>query len=65
MVVTTAGRNIHIDGARVGMPLALFDMQGSVIYTGRTSASSMDLQVPSSGSYLVKIGYSMKHVRVK
>lgn len=65
MVVTTAGRNIHIDGARVGMPLALFDMQGRVIYTGRTSASSMDLQVPSSGSYLVKIGYSMKHVRVK
>jgi hypothetical protein len=65
MVVTTAGRNIHIDGARIGMSLALFDMQGRVIHAGRTGAPSVDLQVPSSGSYLVKIDNSMKHVRVK
>lgn len=65
MIITTDGRNIHIDGAQAGMQLALFDMQGRVIYTGRTGAPSVDLQVPSSGSYLVKIGNSMKHIRVK
>ena len=65
MVVSTAGRNIHIDGARVGMPLALFDMQGRVIHVGRTVAPSVDLYVPNPGSYLVKIGSSMKLVRIK
>ena len=65
MVVTTAGRNIHIDGARIGMPLALLDMQGRVIHAGRTGAPSVDLQVPNPGSYLVKIGNSMKLVRIK
>lgn len=65
MVVSTAGRNIHIDGARIGMPLALFDMQGRVIHAGRTGAPSVDLQVPNPGSYLVKIGSSMKLVRIK
>ena len=65
MVVSIAGRNIHIDGAEVGMPLALLDMQGRVIYAGRTGAPSVDLQVPNPGSYLVKIGYNMKQVRIK
>lgn len=65
MVVTTAGRNIHIDGTDVGVPLTLFDMQGLIIHAGRTSAHSLDLQVPNSGSYLVKIGNNMKLVRVK
>ena len=65
MVVSTAGRNIHIDGAEVGMPLALFDMQGRVIYAGRIGAPVVNLQVPNFGSFLVKIGYNVKLVRVK
>ena len=65
LVVSAVGRNIHIDGAEVGMPLALFDMQGRVIHVGRTGAPSVDLQVPNPGSYLVKIGNNMKLVRIK
>lgn len=63
-IITVAGRNIHIDGVLVGTRLALFDMQGSVIYAGHTSTPSVNLLVPTTGSYLLKIGNVLRNIAI-
>jgi len=63
--LSVAGRNVQIAGATVGAKVAVFDMQGSLISTGRVDAANFSVAMPRSGSYMVRVGSQTQRVNVK
>ena len=59
------GRNLQISGAKIGSNINLLDMQGRVIYSSRASVPNFSMQVPRSGSYLLRIGTQQKVVNIR
>lgn len=59
------GRNLQISGAKIGSDINLLDMQGRVIYSSRASVPNFSMQVPRSGSYLLRIGMQQKIVNIR
>ena len=59
------GRNLQISGAKIGSDINLLDMQGRVIYSSRASVPNFSMQVPRSGSYLLRIGAQQKVVNIR
>ena len=59
------GRNLQISGAKIGSDINLLDMQGRVIYSSRASVPNFSMQVPRSGSYLLRIGMQQKVVNIR
>ena len=62
--INVLGRNIQIDGAVVGTPFAVLDMQGRVLQLGYIQTEHLNLTVARAGTYLVKIGSVKQLVRV-
>ena len=62
---TVSGRNLSIFGATVGAKTAIFDLQGSVISTGRVEAANFNVSLPRSGMYVVRIGNQIQKVNVR
>lgn len=56
---------LRVSEANVGDNCALFDMQGRLLYQGRVVASDFKIEIPVSGTYLMRIGNSIKKVTVK
>ncbi len=44
---------------------AVMDMKGQVLFLGELSSASTRVKVPTSGSYIVNVGYNYKRVNVK
>lgn len=59
------GRNLQISDAKIGSDINLLDMQGRVIYSSRASVPNFSMQVPRSGSYLLRIGMQQKVVNIR
>ena len=59
------GRNLQISDAKIGSDINLLDMQGRVIYSSRASVPNFSMQVPRSGSYLLRIGMLQKVVNIR
>ena len=59
------GRNLQISGAKIGSDINLLDMQGRVIYSSRASVPNFSMQVPRSGSYLLRVGAQQQVVNVR
>ena len=59
------GRNLQISGAKIGSDIDLLDMQGRVIYSSRASVPNFSMQVPRSGSYLLRVGAQQQVVNVR
>lgn len=59
------GRNLQISGAKIGSDINLLDMQGRVIYSSRASVPNFSMQVPRSGSYLLRVGAQQQIVNVR
>ncbi len=59
------GRSLQISGAKVGAEVNLLDMQGRVIYNGRANAANFSMNVPRSGSYVLRIGAQQRIVNVR
>lgn len=59
------GRSLQISGAKVGAEVNLLDMQGRVIYNGRANAANFSMDVPRSGSYVLRIGAQQRIVSVR
>ena len=59
------GRNLQISDAKIGSDINLLDMQGRVIYSSRASVPNFSMQVPRSGSYLLRIGMQQKIVNIR
>ena len=59
------GRSLQISGAKIGAEVNLLDMQGRVIYNGRANAANFSMNVPRSGSYVLRIGAQQRIVNVR
>ncbi len=44
---------------------AVMDMKGQVLFTGELSGADTRVKVPTSGSYIVNVGYNYRQVNVK
>jgi fibro-slime domain-containing protein len=44
---------------------AVMDMKGQVLFTGELSSADTRVKVPTSGSYIVSVGYNYRQVNVK
>ena len=58
------GRSLQVTGANVGANVGLFDLQGRVIYNGRANTASFSMNVPQSGSFLLRVGTQQKIVNI-
>ena len=59
-----AGKSIHLEGVQPGQAFAVLDMQGRVLRSGRVPASGLSVRVDRPGVYLVKVGTSVRTVKV-
>ena len=62
---TVNGRSLQISGAKVDADVNLLDMQGCVIYNGRANGANFSMDVPRSGSYVLRIGAQQRIVNVR
>ena len=58
------GRSLQVTGANVGANVGLFDLQGRVIYNGRAEPANFSMNVPQSGSFLLRVGTQQKIVNI-
>lgn len=59
------GRSLQVSGARIGANVNLLDMQGRVIYNGRVNTTSFSMNVPRSGSYVLRVGAQQRIVNAR
>lgn len=62
--VTVLGDVLQVAGARVGAKYALFDIQGNMVLRGTANSASFNVNVPTSGSYVLRIGNGSRKVSV-
>ena len=53
------------DLPRLARQYAVMDMKGQVLFVGELSSADTRVKVPTSGSYIVSVGYTYKQVNVK
>jgi hypothetical protein len=59
------GTSIHLEGVRPGQACAVLDMQGRVLHSGRIpAATGVSVSVDRAGVYLVKVGSSVRTVKI-
>ena len=63
--ISTIGRAIQVSGSTVGSRYAVVDMQGRVVRKGVVGSANFEIQVPTSGVYMVRVGSSAKRVHIK
>jgi hypothetical protein len=63
--VRANGMQLQIKGAQVGSSYAVYNMQGKVVAGGITLSSNIAVNVPTTGSYIVRVGSEMNRVNVK
>ena len=59
------GRSLQVTGANVGANVNLLDMQGRVIYNARVNTSNFSMNVPRSGSYVLRVGAQQRIVNAR
>ena len=63
--VQVSGNLVQVSGAPTGQSFAVLDMQGRVLRSGRAAASNLSIRVDGQGVYLVKVGSSVRIVKVE
>ncbi|MCQ2062937.1 MAG: InlB B-repeat-containing protein [Fibrobacter sp.] len=63
--VRVDSRMLQIEGAYVGAPVALLDMQGKVVYSGYVQKPAFSIAVPRAGTYVVRIASQMRTVTIR
>lgn len=53
------------DAPSLAKQYAVMDMKGQVLFTGELSSADTRVKVPTSGSYIVSVGYNYRQVNVK
>jgi hypothetical protein len=56
---------VEINGAKAGSVFAVYNMQGKAIAGGMLMSNNMTVRVPTTGSYIVRVGSEMNRVNVK
>ena len=63
--VRANGLQVEINGAKAGSVFAVYNMQGKAIAGGMLMSSNLTVNVPTTGSYIVRVGSEMNRVNVK
>jgi len=63
--ITVAGMNISVEGAKAGSNIAVFNMQGKLVASGKAIFGNAAVSVPSKGLYMVRVGNKLSKVSVK
>lgn len=63
--VAVDARALNIEEAQMGSRYAVFDMDGRVVKRGTVSNGSQRVEIPKSGSYMVRVGKDAVQVNVK
>ena len=63
--VRADGMKLQISGAKAGNVFMVYNMQGKAIAGGMLMNSNLTVNVPSAGSYIVRVGSEMNRVNVK
>lgn len=63
--VIAADRQIMVSGVQAGTEYFLLDINGRVMFQGCSVAQDFSIAVPRSGSYLLRVGKSVRTVNVK
>ena len=63
--VRANGMKLEINGAKAGNVFAVYNMQGKAIAGGMLFSSNLTVNVPATGSYIVRVGSEMNRVNVK
>ena len=64
-LVTTEGRHVRISGLQSGHKFAIFDLKGSILRQGIATESSISLEVPHNGIFLVRINGTSRIIKVR
>ena len=64
-LVTTEGRHIMISGLQSGNKFAIFDLRGNILRQGIATGSSVSLEVPHNGIFLVRVNGTSKVIKVR
>jgi hypothetical protein len=63
--INVEGRGISVTGARDGTPCTLFDLRGRSLAVIRVNGGMALLDAPSSGRYYLRIGDTIRGIRVR
>ncbi len=63
--VSVQGKNIAVSGIENGSLYMLSNMLGQVMASGRTNGSSLNLNVASSGKYILRIGSKQTAISIR
>ena len=63
--VHTAGMQVLINGIKSGSVYGVYNMQGKVVSSGIALSDNLNVRVPTTGSYIVRVGSEMGRVNVK
>ena len=63
--VRANGMQVQINGIKAGSAFGVYNMLGKVISSGIALSDNMTVNVPTTGSYIVRVGSEMSRVNVK
>lgn len=65
LLVTTEGHHVRISGLQSGHKFAIFDLKGNILRQGIATESSVALEAPHNGIFLVRINGMSKIIKVR
>ena len=63
--VRANGMQVLINGIKSGSQYGVYNMQGKVISSGIALSDNLTVKVPTTGSYIVRVGSEMNRINVK
>ena len=63
--ISSMGRAIQVNGSKIGAHYAVVDLRGKVVRKGVVESANFEIQVPTAGVYMVRVGSSAKRVHVR
>ena len=63
--IAVTGRNLQISGAPTGASVSVFNTLGKAVYVGKVGFNNMGVQIPQSGTYIVRVGKSISKIEIR
>ena len=63
--IAVTGMNISVEGAKAGVDIAVFSLQGKKVVSTKATFGNASVTVPTKGIYLVRVGNKLSKVNVK
>ena len=63
--IESAGKSLHISGLVGTEKVAVMDIRGKVVYSSANHGTELNVNLPNSGKYIVRVGSASKMITVK